>query len=242
MTTRGRRITVGGLAVDVVRKDIKNLHLGVYPPAGRVRIAAPLTLSDDAIRLAVVEKLTWIKRQRASFTSQPRQSKREMVSGESHYFLGRRYRLRVHEQDDVARVAIRGLRMLDLFVRPGAGADKRLEVLDAWYRAQLKELVPPLLAKWQRALAVDVSAWGIKKMKTKWGSCTVDARRIWLNLELAKKPRRCIEYIVVHELAHLRERNHGERFTRLMDHHLPDWRQRRAELQQSTLGAEDWSY
>jgi predicted metal-dependent hydrolase len=242
MTTRGRRITVGGLAVDVVRKDIKNLHLGVYPPSGRVRVAAPKAMSDDAIRLAVVEKLAWIKRQRASFTAQPRQSKREMVNGESHYFLGRRYRLRVHEQDGPARVAIRGLRMLDLFVRPGSSGEKRLEVLDAWYRAQLKEIVPPLLAKWQRALNVEASAWGIKKMKTKWGSCTVDARRIWLNLELAKKPVRSIEYIVVHELTHLRERHHSERFTKLMDRHLPDWQARRAELQQSTLGAEEWSY
>jgi predicted metal-dependent hydrolase len=242
MITSGRRITVGGLAVDVVRKDIKNLHLGVYPPAGRVRIAAPLAMSDDAIRLAVIDKLAWIKRQRASFTGQPRESKREMVSGESHYFLGRRYRLRVHEQNGPPRVAIRRMRMLDIFVRPDSDARKRLEVLDAWYRAQLKDIVPPLLTKWQRALGVEVSAWAVKKMKTKWGSCTVDARRIWLNLELAKKPMRSIEYIVVHELVHLRERNHGERFTRLMDRHLPDWRQRRAELQQSTLGAEDWAY
>lgn len=242
MSTKGRRITVAGLPVDVVRKDIKNLHLGVYPPTGRVRIAAPLALSDDAIRLAVIDKLAWIKRQRAAFASQPRQSKREMVSGESHYFLGRRYRLRVHEHEAPPRVAIRGLRMLDLFVRPGTGADQRLSVLERWYRARLKELIPALLDKWQRPLGVRVSGWGVKKMKTKWGTCTVDARRIWLNLELAKKPLPCIEYIVVHELVHLRERHHGGGFTRLMDRHLPDWRQRRAELQRSTLGAEEWSY
>jgi predicted metal-dependent hydrolase len=242
MTTSGHRITVGGLAVHVVRKEIKNLHLGVYPPNGRVRVAAPLALSDDAIRLAVVEKLAWIKRQRSSFTSQPRQSRREMVSGESHYFLGRRYRLRVHEEQSAPCVAIRGLRMLDIFVRPGASAEKRHDVLDAWYRAQLKDIVPPLIAKWQRTLGVRVRAWGIKKMKTKWGSCTVDAGRIWLNLELAKKPLRSIEYIVVHELVHLRERNHGDRFTKLMDRHLPDWQQRRSELQQSALAAEEWSY
>ena len=199
-------------------------------------------MGDDAIRLAVVEKLSWIKRQRASFVGQPRQSRREMVSGESHYVLGRRFRLRVHAQDGPARVEIRGLRMLDLYVRAGSPATKRLEVLENWYRAQLKELIPPLLERWERALGVRVSAFGVKKMKTKWGSCTVDARRIWLNLELAKKPLRSIEYIVVHELTHLRERNHGERFTKLMDRHLPDWRQRRTELQQSTLGAEDWSY
>lgn len=242
MTTRGRRITVGGVAVDVVRKDIKNLHLGVYPPTGRVRIAAPLALSDEAIRLAVVEKLGWIKRQRSSFKKQPRQSRREMVNGESHYFLGRRYRLRVHEQEGPAHVTIRGLRMLDLFVRPGATAEKRLEVLQEWYRAELKQMVLPLLEKWQRAIGVRVSAWTIKKMKTKWGSCTVDAGRIWLNLELAKKPARCVEYIIVHELVHLIERNHGDRFTELMNRHLPDWPRRRMELQQSVLGAEDWSY
>ncbi len=228
--------------MQVVRKDIKNLHLGVYPPAGRVRIAAPRTLSDDAIRLAVVEKLAWIKRQRAAFVEQPRQSKREMVTGESHYFLGKRYRLRVHEEKSVARVAIRGLRMMDLFVRRGSDTDKRLRVLDDWYRAQLREVAAPMVTKWERVLGVRASVWAIKRMKTKWGSCTVDAGRIWLNLELAKKPMRSIEYIVVHELVHLRERNHGERFTKLMDRHLPDWRQRRTELQQSTLGAEDWSY
>lgn len=242
MTTSARRITVGGIAVQVVRKDIKNLHLGVYPPAGRVRIAAPPTLSDDAIRLAVVEKLAWIKRQRAAFVEQPRQSKREMVSGESHYFLGQRYRLRVHEEEGAARVAIRGLRMMDVFVRPGSDTERRLRVLDDWYRAQLREVAAPMLTNWERVLGVRASAWAIKRMKTKWGSCTVDARRIWLNLELAKKPMRSIEYIVVHELVHLRERNHGDRFTKLMDRHLPDWRQRRTELQKSTLGAEEWSH
>lgn len=242
MTTRARRITVGGVAVQVVRKDIKNLHLGVYPPGGRVRIAAPITLSNDAIRLAVVEKLAWIKRQRAAFVDQPRESKREMVSGESHYFLGQRYRLRVHEKESAARVAIRGLRVMDLFVRPGSDTERRQRVLDDWYRAQLREIAAPLVSKWERVLGVRATAWAIKRMKTKWGSCTVGAGRIWLNLELAKKPMRGIEYIVVHELVHLRESNHGERFTNLMDRCLPDWRQRRAELQQSTLGAEEWLY
>lgn len=242
MTTKARRITVGGIAVQVVRKDIKNLHLGVYPPDGRVRIAAPLTLSDDAIRLAVVEKLAWIKRQRAAFAGQPRESKREMVSGESHYFLGRRYRLRVHEHDAPPRVALRGLRSLDLFVRPGSGTEQRRLVLERWYRAELKNLIPPLLEKWQRSLKVRAADWGVKKMKTKWGTCTVTARRIWLNLELAKKPLRSIEYILVHELVHLLEPHHGERFRALMDRYLPDWQARRDELQRSVLGAEDWSY
>jgi predicted metal-dependent hydrolase len=242
MTTSGRRITVSGLAVDVVRKDIKNLHLGVYPPAGRVRVAAPLALSDDAVRLAVIDKLGWIKRQKRLFAKQPRQSPREMVSGESHYFMGRRYRLRVHEQDGPARVAIRGLRMIDLFVRPGTTTEQREAVLLNWYRSQLKALIPPLLEKWQPLLGVKVRDWGVKKMKTKWGTCSVEARRIWINLEMAKKPISCLEYIVVHEMVHLLERSHGDRFTAMMARHLPDWSSRRAELQQSVLGAEDWTH
>jgi hypothetical protein len=237
-----KRISVSGIAVEVVRKDIKNLHLGVYPPMGRVRVAAPLVVSDEAVRLAVIDKLGWIKRQRAKFAGQPRQSEREMVNGESHYFLGRRYRLRVTEQDGPARVAIRGVVSLDLFVREGAATEQREAVLLRWHREQLKALIPDLLARWQLALDVKVANWGIKKMKTKWGACNVGARRIWLNLELAKKPVQCLEYIVVHELLHLLERNHTERFTALMDQHLPDWRTRRVVLNSSPLGHERWGY
>jgi predicted metal-dependent hydrolase len=241
-TTAIRRITVAGIKVEVVRKDIKNLHLGVYPPHGRVRVAAPLVISDEAVRLAVIDKLGWIKRQRAKFAEQPRQSQREMVNGESHYFLGQRYRLRVHEQAAPARVAVRGITSLDLFVRPGTSAEQREAVLLRWHREQLKALIPPLLEKWQPALGVQVAAWGIKKMKTKWGSCNPASRRVWLNLELAKKPVTCLEYIVVHELAHLLERHHNERFMALLDIHLPQWRQYREILRQAPLGHEEWGY
>ena len=237
-----KRISVSGIPVEVVRKDIKNLHLGVYPPMGRVRVAAPLVVNDEAVRLAVIDKLGWIKRQRAKFAKQPRQSEREMVNGESHYFLGRRYRLRVHEQDGAARVALRGVASMDLFVRPGASAEKREAVLLDWHRASLRSVIADLLAQWQPELGVQAAHWGIKKMKTKWGSCNVSARRIWLNLELAKKPVQCLEYIVVHELVHLLERNHTERFTALMDRHLPDWRTRREVLNGSPLGHEAWGY
>lgn len=237
-----KRISVSGIPVEVVRKDIKNLHLGVYPPMGRVRVAAPLVVNDEAVRLAVIDKLGWIKRQRAQFAKQPRQSEREMVNGESHYFLGRRYRLRVHEHDGAARVALRGVASMDLFVRPGASAERREAVLLDWHRASLRSVITDLLAHWQPVLGVQASHWGIKKMKTKWGSCNVNARRIWLNLELAKKPVQCLEYIVVHELMHLLERNHTERFTALMDRHLPDWRTRREVLNRSPLGHEAWAY
>jgi hypothetical protein len=235
MSTDTHTITVSGLSVEIVRKPIKNLHLGVYPPQGRVRVAAPLAVDDEAVRLAVIGKLRWIKRQRAKFQAQPRQSERRMVSGESHYFLGRRYRLRVHETTGALRITLRGKATLDLFVRPEATTERREQVLHDFYRAELKRLVPELLEKWQPKLGIEARAWGIKRMKTKWGTCNIEARRIWLNLELAKKPVQCLEYILVHELAHLHERHHNDRFTALLDQHLPNWRLLREELNQSVL-------
>jgi predicted metal-dependent hydrolase len=235
-------VRFSGLTVDVVRKEIKNLHLGVYPPDGRVRVAVPLAVSDEAIRLAVIGKLGWIKRQRKSFEGQARQSAREMVSGESHYFLGRRFRLRVSEHDGPSRVFLRTKTAIDLFMRSGSSLKQREQLLQRWYRAQLKTLIPPLVAKWEPVLGVQVTEWAVKKMKTKWGSCNVDARRIWFNLELAKKPPRCLEYIAVHEMVHLLERHHDERFTALMDRHLPLWRSCRDELNRAPLAHETWSY
>ncbi len=242
MTIESHHITVSDVDVEVVRKDIKNLHLGVYPPNGRVRVAAPLILSDEAVRLAVIEKLAWIKRQQTKFVEQPRQSQREMVNGESHYFQGQRYRLRVYEEDCPPRVALHSIAYLDLVIRPGSSAEQREAVLLRWYREQLKLLVPPLMGKWQPLLGVEVAAWGIKKMKTKWGTCNREARRIWLNLELAKKPVHCLEFILVHELVHLLERHHNERFTALMDKFIPQWRLCRDELNQSVLGHDEWTY
>ena len=237
-----QRMSISGITVEVVRKNIKNLHLGVYPPAGRVRVAAPLVVSDEAVRLAVIDKLGWIKRQRAQFAKQPRQSAREMVNGESHYFLGRRYRLRVHEQDGPPHVVLRSISSIDLFVRPGATLKKREDVILQWHRNTLRSSITDLLLQWQPKIGVRVSSWGIKKMKTKWGSCNIGAGRIWLNLELAKKPVVCLEYIVVHELMHLLERHHTERFTELMSWHLPNWRLRREMLNALPLGHEDWEY
>ena len=242
MITETRQFTVSGIRVEVLRKDIKNLHLGVYPPNGRVRVAAPLVVSDEAVRLAVIDKLGWIRRQKAKFAEQPRQSQREMVNGESHYFLGQRYRLRVHEHDGPARVAVRGVASLDLFIRPGCSADQREAVLLRWHREQLKTLIPPVLEKWQPILGVEVADWGVKRMKTKWGSCNPASRRVWFNLELAKKPVQCLEYIVVHELVHLLERHHNERFAALVEAHVPQWRQFREMLKKAPLGHEEWEY
>lgn len=241
MNTEKRQITVKGLSVQVVRKAIKNLHLGVYPPNGRVRVAVPLRVNDDAVRLALVDKLGWIKCQRVKFETQSRQTKREMVSGESHYFLGRRYRLSVIQQGGAPKILTRK-KLIELHVRRGTDARQRELVLRRWYRQQLKEMIPPLVEKWQKILGVQLVEWGIKKMKTRWGTCNPDARRIWLNLELAKKPSQCLEYILVHELTHLVERHHDDRFIALMNRHLPNWRQHRQVLNSEPLAHDNWTY
>jgi predicted metal-dependent hydrolase len=242
MNTERRHITISGLRVEIVRKDIKNLHLGVYPPNGRVRVAVPLRVSDEAVRLAVIGKLRWIKRSQAKFKDQPRQSQREMVSGESHYVLGRRHRLNIVYHDGPAKVVVRNKATIELHVRPETSAEQRERALNQWHRQQLKQLIPPLLEKWQPILGVEVADWGIKKMKTKWGSCNADARRIWLNLELAKKPVQCLEYILVHELVHLIERHHNDRFVEIMDQHMPQWRLHKEELNAAPLAHENWVY
>lgn len=242
MITKRHELKVRGIPVEVVRKEIKNLHLAVYPPNGRVRIAVPSRVNDEAVRLAVVSKLGWIRRRQRELKRQVRQSKREMVTGESHFVQGRRYRLNVIEHDGAAAVAIRGNKTLELRAREGADSLKRSEVLQRWYRQLLREQIPDLLTKWEPVVGVEIAAWGIKKMKTKWGSCNADARRIWLNLELAKKPYECLEYVLVHEMIHLLERYHNDRFRELMDKFMPQWRLRREELNRAPLAHEDWRY
>lgn len=242
MSTDPRTITVRGLKVEVVRKNIKNLHLGVYPPNGRVRIAVPLAVSDDAIRLAVIGKFGWIRRQREKFTGQPRQTKRDMVNGESHYVFGRRYRLSLVMSKGRPRILLKTKTKMEMHVPARTSAATRRSVLDRWYREEIRAAAGPLLEQWQEKLGVRLSFWGVKRMKTKWGSCNHRTKRVWVNLELAKKPLECVEYIVVHELVHLLEPNHGNRFISLMDKHLPDWRQRRRLLDSSPLAHESWTY
>ena len=237
-----RKIRVRGLTINVVRKNIKNLHLAVYPPNGRVRVAAPMRVNDEAVRLAVVSRLGWIRRQQRKFTGQERQSSREYVSRESHYFLGRRYLLNVVYHDGPARVSVNGKPTIDLFVPRGASRAKRQRVLDQWYRRELKAMIPPLLAKWEQTMGLNVSAWGVKKMKTRWGTCNPIARRIWINLELAKKPVQCLEYIVVHEMVHLLERKHNDEFIGYMNKFLPQWRSHKDLLNRFPLRHEKWEY
>ncbi|MDD5473649.1 MAG: SprT family zinc-dependent metalloprotease [Candidatus Methanoperedens sp.] len=235
------QITVGNISIDVVRKDIKNLHLGVYPPSGRVRIATPLKIDDEAVRLFAISKMAWIKKQKIKFETQERQSERRFVSGESHYYRGRRYLLNVIYHKTAPRVEIRKT-SIDLYVREGSAREQREKVLTEWYRRQLKEQIPELIDKWQKMMGIEVSDWGIKRMKTKWGTCTNAARRIWLNLELAKKPQHCLEYIIVHEMVHLLERNHNDSFAAYMDKFMPQWHFYKDELNRGILSHEIWSY
>lgn len=234
-------IEVGGVSVEVVWKKIKNLHVSVHPPDGRVRVSAPRRFDDESVRLAVASKLPWILRKRRAFASQPRQSPRRMLTGESHYFMGRKYRLRVVEEDSPPRVVVKNNSEITLRVRPGASREKKRLVLEEWYRGHMKERVPRLIEEWEPTMGVEVAEWGVKRMKTRWGSCNVRARRVWLNLELAKKPPRLLEYVVVHEMAHLLERLHNDRFRAIMDEFVPDWRARRDELNESFLPDEEWT-
>lgn len=236
------KITVGNISIDVVRKDIENLHLGVYPPKGRVRIASPLKIDDEAVRLFAISKMAWIKKQQLKFETQQRQSKRQFISGESHYYKGKRYLLNVIYHNAAPKVEIRNKNRIDLYVRVGSNTEQREKMLTEWYRKQLKDQIPTLIDKWQKIIGVKVQDWGIKKMKTKWGTCTIEKGRIWLNLELSKKPEHCVEYIVVHEMVHLLERNHNDRFVTHMDKFMPRWHFYKDELNNSMLSHEDWTY
>ncbi len=242
MNIENQTITVSGLTVDIVRKDIKNLHLGVYPPGGRVRVAVPLRFSNEAARLAVVGKLGWIRRQQSGFEKQSRESIREMVDGESHYYLGNRYRLRLNICDEARpAIHIRNKTRLELTVSSSADAPARRKILAKWYRSELKALLGPLVLKWERRLGVKSSSWAVKKMKTKWGSCNPDLGKVWFNLELAKKSLDCLEYVVAHELAHLIVRHHDDRFVAVMNKHMPKWRSLKSELNVLPLAHELWS-
>lgn len=230
------------MGVDVVWKEIQNLHVGVYPPDGRVRVAAPSRLSADAVRLAIVSRIGWIRRQQRGFQRQERQSTREMVTGESHYVAGRRYRLRIVPHVGPARMRIAGARTVEMRIVPTADTATRDAALRRWYRDRLRVQIPMLIAQWEPRVGVLVANWGIRHMKTRWGTCNPERRRILINLELAKKPPTCLEYIVVHEMVHILERRHNERFRQLMDALLPQWRSMRDELNRAPLAHEDWSY
>lgn len=234
-------IELGNIIIDVEHKDIKNIHLSVYPPNGKVKISAPTRLDLDTIRVYAISKLQWIKKKQEQFKKQERETLREYISKESHFFLGKRYLLKVTEHDASPKVELTHSEIL-LYVRPLSTVLKKQVVFEEWYRREMKMIVPDLIAKWEKIIGVTVNEFGIKKMRTKWGTCNHAARRIWLNLELAKKPADCIEYIIVHELVHFLERTHNQKFIGYMDDFMPKWRFFRDELNRLPFSHAEWKY
>ncbi len=235
------QIELGEISVDVVFKDIKNVHLSVYPPTGRVRISAPSRMSLDTVRVYAISKLDWIKQQQKKLRDQERETKREYLDRESHYVWGERFLLEVIEQEAVPSVELTQSHML-LRVRPGASEEKKRTVVEDWYRKQLKKAALPLIGKWEQLLRVNVEKLYVQRMKTKWGGCNSTKGHIRLNTELAKKPPECLEYIVVHEMVHLLEPTHSERFVALLDDQLPQWRHYRDMLNRLPVAHDEWAY
>lgn len=234
-------LDLGNLRVEVTRKAVKHVHLSVLPPAGKVRVTAPQSMPLDTIRLFLVSKLSWIRSQQRKHQSQDRETPREFLNKESHYVWGQRYLLEVVHADAAPRVSLTPRKLL-LQVRPGADQARCEEVLDAWYRQQVRDALPALLAKWEPLLKVKAKRVFVQRMKTKWGGCTPESGYIRLNTDLAKKPTEALEYIVVHELVHLLEPTHNDRFVALMDHYLPNWQHLRKQLNRLPLRHEDWVY
>lgn len=237
----GTELQVGDLTVQVVYKDIKHVHLSVHPPVGAVRIASPLRMELETLRVFAITKLEWIRQQQRRIQGQVRQTPREFIDRESHYVWGKRYLLRVEEHSAPPTVELRHSALV-LRVRANTPSDQRDQLLDAWYRQQVREAVDPLLARWQPMLGVVAKGYGVRRMKTKWGTCNTLTRSLLLNSELAKKPPICLEYIVVHELVHLLEPSHNARFVGLMDQYLPGWRSHRDELNRLPVRHEEWGY
>jgi predicted metal-dependent hydrolase len=235
------QVKLGDLSLNVILKDIKNVHLSVHPPTGRVTVSAPLRMSLDTIRVFAISKLGWIKQQQRKFQEQERESPREYLDRESHYVWGRRYLLKVVEESAPPKIFFKHNRMI-LQISAGANDETKQAIVARWYRTQIKAAVPELIAKWEPLVGVKVERVFVQKMKTKWGSCNPGARSIRLNTDLAKKPRECLEYIVVHEMVHLIERHHDDRFRTYMDQLLPQWRRYQGELNSAPLAHEKWDY
>ena len=234
------QLTLGDITIDVLRKNIKNVHLKVHPPTGEVRISAPEQMSLDTIRVFAISKLDWIKRHQRQIRDQEREAPREYRDRESHYVWGKRYLLTVHESEQPPAVKLEHDHLI-LRVRPGTDTGKRRAIVEAWYREQIKEAVPALLTKWEPVVGEKVERFFVRRMKTKWGTCTPSSASIRLNTELAKKPIECLEYVVVHEMAHLLEPTHNARFAALMDRLIPQWRFERERLNQLPVNHQDWT-
>jgi predicted metal-dependent hydrolase len=234
------QIRLGDIPVEVQLKDVKNVHLSVHPPHGAVRISAPARMKLDTIRVYAISRLGWIKEQQAKLRGQERESRREYVDRESHYVWGKRYLMSVREHHGPPTVELRGSWMI-VRVRPGTDDEQRARYVQDWYRSRLKSAVPPLLEKWQPLVGVKARTFFVQRMRTKWGSCNHQGGTIRLNTELAKKPPECLEYLVVHELVHLRVPTHGPRFVALMDRLMPRWRSLREQLNSLPVSHVDWN-
>jgi len=241
MNIKTKKIRVSNLMIDTIKKDIKNIHLGVYPPDGRIRVAAPLKTSNETIRLLILSKKSWIRKQQKKLLNQERQSKREYVSGESHYLFGKRYRLNVIHTDKKPKIEIKKKTYIDFHVSQNLTTKQREKIFENFYRSKITKLVPILAKKWQKKIGVKVSEIKIRKMKTKWGTCNPVGKQIILNLELVKQPQHCIDYVIVHELAHLIEKNHSEKFIDIIEAVLPNWEITKDELNKGPLGYYKWA-
>lgn len=237
-----RSFSINEIAVTVVKKGVRNLHLSVLPPNGKVRVTAPIKMNDEAIRMSIVSRLLWIKKQQAKYLNQERQSKREFSPGESHYFKGENYLLRIKFRSAPAKVEIVNKKYLDLYVKGSSNEKYRQNAIIDWYRHELKKQISPLLEKWEKITKIKVKECRIRRMKTKWGTCNRDAKRIWLNLELAKKPVHCLEYILVHEMVHILEKHHTDFFKEYLSKFMPKWKSYREELNKFILSYEKWDY
>jgi len=235
------QIVISGIVIEVEKKRVKNLRLTVHPPDGTVKISAPLLYKDAAIRAFLESKLHWIKKHRDKYNGKEKPVVPEYVSGEIHSYLGECYVLQLVNHNKPPRIEIANGR-IDLYIVEGSTKQQRKKAIDEWYRKQLKEISSPLISKWENIMGVSVNEFGIKNMKTRWGSCNIRAKRIWLNLELARKPFHCLEFIIVHELVHLLERNHNAKFKSYMDEFMPGWRSYKDELNKCPIKKLDWEF
>ncbi|MCE2506299.1 MAG: M48 family metallopeptidase [Nitrosopumilaceae archaeon] len=234
------RIKVSNLSVETIRRDIRNIHLGVYPPNGKIRMAVPLKTKDETIRLFIISKIPWIKKQQRFFAKQPRQTPRKYVTGETHYVFGKAYRLNVIKSNEPSKILIKKKTHIDLHVKKSSTILQRRKLFEKFYRKELEIILSKSIKKWEKKVGVKAKEVRMRKMKTKWGTCNNKEKRIWLNLELAKKPFHCIDYVIVHELVHLKETKHNARFMKLLESAYPRWQEHKDELNRGILGFFEW--
>jgi len=234
------KIRVSNLSIEIIRKDIKNIHLGVYPPNGRIRMAVPIKTKKESIRLFAISKIPWIKKQQMFFAKQERQTPRKYVTGETHYIFGKAYRLNVIKSNKPSKIVTKRKTHIDLYVKKSSTILQRKIMFEKFYRKELKTILSKSIKKWEKKVGASTKEVRIRKMKTKWGTCNNKDKRIWLNLELAKKPFHCIDYVIVHELVHLKEKKHSERFLQLLESAYPKWQEHKDELNRGILSYFEW--